>query len=100
MGTVCHLCSIKALHDVTQPKTNVPAVQHKAEVPPVFLGYNWLQSETAHMPLFQVATVVMQSRGNSDTLDTVQPMRYGWYIYMHIMADRSTLITKGITLNG
>ncbi len=88
------------LGDVTHPKSNVPTVQHKAEVPPVFLGYNRLQSETAHVPLFQVATAVMQVMGNTDTLDAVQPMRYGWYIYMCMMTDRSTLIAKGINLNG
>ncbi len=58
-------------------------LQHKAQVHPLFLAYHWVQSnqDGLRITLFQIASSVAQAVGGS-TLDAVQPMYSGWYIYM------------------
>ena len=49
--------------------------------------------------LFQVASSVTQAIGGG-TLDTVQPIHLGWYIYMHSTADCEILIQRGLVVAG
>ena len=51
------------------------------------------------IPLYQVVASVVQAVGGS-SLDAVQPMHAGWYIYMQIQADQEQLIQKGIVVAG
>ncbi len=77
-----------------------PTIQHKAEVPPIFLAYKCISNEGQHISLVQIATAFIQAVGQENKLDAVQPMKAGWYIYMHTLKDRATLVEKGITLAG
>ncbi len=62
-------------------------IQHQAQVQPIFLAYHKVQAVgSVHIPLFQVASSVAQAVGGS-SLDAVQPMHAGWYIYMWMQAD-------------
>lgn len=74
-------------------------VQHKAQVPPIFVAYSRTQS-SARLPISQVVVSITQSMHGTETLDAVQPMKAGWYIYMHTLKDRDTLVQQGITLAG
>ncbi len=47
-----------------------------------------------------MATAVVKSMGRGQSLDAVQPMRYGWYIYMHTQADRNTQVQHRIVIAG
>ncbi len=60
-------CSI--LPDFAQPM-----VQHKVEVPPIFLAYRRVSVEGVRIPLIQVASSVVQALHDDSALDTVQPM--------------------------
>ncbi len=51
------------------------------------------------IPLMQIASSVAQAVGGTG-LDAVQPMKSGWYIYMHTQADRECLIQKGLVIVG
>ncbi len=76
-------------------------IQHKAQVPPIFLAYHRVQPADAgpHLPLFQVASAVAHAMGGSG-LDAVQPIWLGWCIYMHTQADRALLIEKRLVIAG
>ena len=82
------------------PNFNVPSVQHKAEVAPVFLAYNRVSSEGQCISLIQIATSVYQALSDPSVVDAIQPMCTGWCIYVQSIADRQTLIKKGITVAG
>ncbi len=58
------------------------SLQHKSEVAPIFLGYSRVLSDGQLIPLIQVTAAVVTVMGNTDSLDAVQPMKAGWYIYM------------------
>ena len=75
-------------------------VKHKAEVPPVFVEYCCVSAEGERISLMQIATAVLHMMGDQGTLDAVQPMKQGWYIYMHTLADRVTLVERGLTIAG
>ena len=49
--------------------------------------------------LFQIASSVAKAVGGS-TLDAVQPMHSGWFIYMRTQADRDLLIQRGLVVAG
>ena len=38
--------------------------------------------------------------GDTDSLDAVQPMKAGWYIYMSTLTDQETLLSRGINVAG
>ncbi len=42
----------------------------------------------------------MQALGDDTALDAVQPMRKGWCTYLHTLADRTKLVSTGLTLAG
>ncbi len=52
-------------------------VQHKAEVPPIFMVYHKVSADGEHIALMQAAMAVLQVMGDQSTLDMVQPMRQG-----------------------
>ncbi len=76
------------------------SLQHKAELPPVFLGYNRMSSTSPCLTLIQLAGSVASAMGNGMLLDAIQPMRYGWYIYMRTLKDQAELVNRGITVAG
>ncbi len=82
------------------PTFGVHSLQHKAEVAPIFLGYNRVNAEGQHIPLVQVTAAIVQVMGNPDLLDAVQPMKNGWYIYMTTNADRTRLVSLGLNVAG
>ena len=73
---------------ISPDSENVPnlfgshSLEHKAEVQPIFLAYSRVLAEGKCIPLVQVAAAVVRSMGNANTLDAIQPMKSGWYIYM------------------
>ncbi len=67
--------------------TNGKALNHKAEVPPIFLAYRRVSSEGEQISLVQVVTSVIQSLQSETALDAVQPMQSGWHIYTRTLAD-------------
>ncbi len=77
-----------------------PSLNHRAEVPPIFLAYRWVYAEGQKLPLVQVATSIIQAMGTHVKLDAIQLMRTGWNIYMHTLLDHTQLIEKGIHLTG
>ena len=84
----------------TLPDFAQPTIQHKAEVAPIFLAYKRVSSEGAKISLMCVASAVVQAFKDNTAIDAIQPMRNGWLIYIHTMADRSHLVSTGITLAG
>ena len=56
--------------------------------------------EGAKISLIYVASAVVQALKNDTAINAVQPMRNGWLIYVCTMADRSCLVSTGITLAG
>ena len=52
-------------------------VQHKAEVPPIFLAYRYVSMESVRILLIQVVSSVVQALHDDSALDTVQPMHNG-----------------------
>ncbi len=75
-------------------------VQHKAEIPPIFLAYRRVSVEGVCIPLIQVVSSVVQALCDDSALDAVQPMRNGWCIYLRTLADRTKLVNSGLTLAG
>ena len=75
-------------------------VKHKAEVHPVFVAYHHVSAEGERISLIQITTVVLHMMGGQGTLDAVQPMKQGWYIYMHTLVDRVTMVERGLTIAG
>ncbi len=93
------------LNQSTESAVNVDAfgiisLRHKAEVPPVFITYKWVSSEGNHISLMQIATTVLKAVANSTALDTIQPMKQGWYMYIKTNADHECLVQKGVTIAG
>ncbi len=76
------------------------SLQHKAEVPLIFLGYNRVSSTGPQLTLIQLAGSVASAMGDGMLLDAIQPMRYGWYIYMRTLKDQAELMNRGITVAG
>ena len=75
-------------------------VEHKAEVPPIFMVYWKVSADGECISLMQVATAVLQIMGDQSTIDAVQPMRQGWYIYMRTLKDHAMLVERGLTIAG
>ena len=73
-------------------------VQHKAEVPPIFLAYSCVSVEGVRILLIQVVSSVVQALRDHSALDTVQPMHNGWCIYLCTITDRVKLVNSGLTL--
>ncbi len=73
-------------------------VQHKAEVPPIFVVYCKVSADGECISLMQVATAVLQVMGDQSTIDVVQPMRQGWYIYMRTLKDCTMFVERGLTI--
>ncbi len=67
-------------------------LKHKAEVPPVFIAYKRVSQEGTKISLMQVATAVLKSVVSPMSLDAVQPMRQGWYVYMNTNVDHACLV--------
>ncbi len=82
------------------PSMKGQAVQHKAEVPPVFLAYKHVSSEGERISLVQIATSVIQAMHSDSSLDAVQPMKLGWHIYMRMLANRAKLVERGLHVTG
>ncbi len=59
------------LDESLTPSTRGQAVQHKAEVPPVFLAYKCVSSEGERISLVQIATSIIQAMHSDSSLDTV-----------------------------
>ncbi len=76
------------------------SLNHRAEVPPIFLAYKRVCAKGQKLPLVQVATSVIQAMGTHAKLDAIQPMRTGWNIYMCTLLDQTHLIKKGIHIAG
>ena len=81
-------------------KSDGPAMQHKTDIPPIFLGYARVCVANECIPLIQITEAVLKAMGTDNVLDAVQPMRTGWYIYMKTEADHDILVKKGITVAG
>ena len=62
--------------------------------------YKRVSPEGAKISLMCVESAVVQALKDDTAIDAVQPMRNGWLIYVHTMADRSCLVSTGITLAG
>ncbi len=75
------------LQNLETPTFGVHSLQHKAEVAPIFLGYNRVNTEGQCIPLVQVVAAIVQVMGNPDSLDVVQLMKNSWYICMTMNAD-------------
>ncbi len=75
-------------------------VQHKTEVPPIFVAYQRVSSDGERITLMQVATAVLHAMNDQLVLDAVQPMKQDWYIYMCTLKDRATLVEHGINIMG
>ncbi len=69
-------------------------LKHKAEVPPVFIAYKSFTGGYK-ISMMQVATAVFKSVVSPTSLDAVQPMRQGWYVYMKTNADHACLVEWG-----
>ena len=69
-------------------------ISHKALVPPVFVAYKLVSHEGAHVTLMQIATAVLKSVLDQTSLDVVQPLKQGWYIYMKTSVDRAALVER------
>ena len=82
------------------PDFEQPTVQHKAEVAPIFLAYKWVSVEGAKIAIMCVASAIVQALKDDTALDAIQPMRYGWLIYIHTITDCEKLVSSGITLAG
>ena len=76
------------------------SMQHKTDIPPVFLSYARVHTAGEHLPLVQIAEAVINALGHDGVLDAVQPMRMGWYIYMCTNVDQSKLVCKGMIVAG
>ncbi len=76
------------------PKFGGTAIRHKSEVPPIFLAYQHVLAEGAHITLVQIATSVIQAMRDDSVLDVVQLMKTGWYIYMCTVADNKVGISR------
>ncbi len=98
-GQVSHE-SIVAPDVSLTPSTVGQAVQHKAEVPLIFLAYKWVLAEGERISLVQIATSVIQAMHSDNSLDAVQPMKMGWHIYMHTLSDHTHLVERGIHVAG
>ena len=81
-------------------KSDKTAMQHKTDIPPIFLGYNRVHVAGKLIPLLQIAEAVLKAMGTDNVLNVVQPMCTGWYIYMKTEVDHETLVKKGITVTG
>ncbi len=81
-------------------KSDGIAMQHKTDIPPIFLGYTRVCAASELIPLIQIAEAVLKAMGTDNVLDVVQPMHTGWYIYMKTEVDHETLVRKGITVAG
>ncbi len=77
-----------------------PELQHKAVVEPVFLAYNRISTEGSRIALMQVATAVVDALNDPGALDTVQPMKSGWWIYLRTTEDRDRLVANGVNIAG
>ncbi len=82
------------------PSIKGQAVQHKAEVPPIFLAYKCVSSEGERILLVQIAMAIIQAMHSDSTLDAVQPMKMGWHIYMRTLANRAKLVERGLHIAG
>ena len=82
------------------PNFDTPAVQHQAEVAPVFLAFNRVSTEGHRISLIQIATSVCQALSNPLVVDVIQLMCTGWCIYVCGLSDRQALVNKGITVAG
>ncbi len=84
--------------------TELPQVgsglNHKTEVPLIFVGYNRVQTDGPWISLIQIAGTVVNAMGDGEVLDAIQPMQYGWYIYIKTITDRSVLVQKGLNIAG
>ena len=113
MGKISKTCSWADVASVSLPtrsntagsgpgidlgKSGGPPLQHKTDVPPIFLGYNRVCTAGECIPLIHIAEAVLKAMGTDNVLDAVQPMHTGWYIYMKIETDHETLVQKGITV--
>ncbi len=76
------------------------SMQHKTDIPPVFLSYARVCTAGEHLPLVQIAKAAINALGRDGVLDAVQPIKMGWYIYMCTNTDRSELVCKGMTVAG
>ena len=74
------------------------SLNHRAEVPPIFLAYRQVCNEGQRLPLAQVATSIIQAMGTHAKLDAIQPKQTGWNIYMCTLLNHTQLIEKGIHL--
>ncbi len=70
------------------PDFSGPELQHKLTIEPVFLTYNRVSSDGVCLSLIQIATSVVDSLGDPSAVDTVQPMKTGWWIYLCTQLDR------------
>ena len=61
-------------------------MEHTPQVHPVFVHYKKVSSEGYCTPLIDVAVAAGKSVGEAN-VDTVQPTKNGWQIYMKIEVD-------------
>ena len=80
-------------------QSKVPMMEHTPQVHPVFVHYKKVSSEGYCTPLIDVAVAAGKSVGEAN-VDTVQPTKNGWQIYMKIEVDWTTLLATGLDLAG
>ena len=68
-------------------KSDGTAMQHKTDIPPIFLGYTRVCAAGEHIPLIQIAEAVLKAMGTDNVLDAVQPMH--WLVHLYEDRGRS-----------
>ncbi len=80
-------------------QTNVPMLEHKPQVTPVFVNYKWISFEGQKTPLIDIAVAVGKAVGNVN-VDAIQPTRNDWQIYVKMEKDQAVLIATGLDIAG
>ena len=52
-------------------KSDGTVMQHKTDIPPIFLGYTRVCAASKHIPLIQIAEAVLKATGTDNVLDAV-----------------------------
>ncbi len=68
-----------------QPNLVGLGLQHKSTLDPIYLAYSRVGPNATglRISLMQIATAVVQSLGDATSVDAVQPMKTGWWIYLN-----------------
>ena len=48
----------------------------------------------------QIACSIVEALNDTAAIDAVQPMKTGWWIYLHMQADQDRLVAQGMSVAG